>query len=497
MRMKSLSVFILPAVLIGSYAAAQEPSTSYWTGNTREGSSGWGLSSVADNWSGGTVPDANTNILFDNDYLAGDKASSIHTTNGFTCNDYTITSNYSGQQIRMDGTMTINGNFTTQQKSTITFLSNGANDSAAVLNIAQNVIVGVKGDSSGSTSYDLRIGEAVSNQWGGWGGPKNVTIGGDIIMYELGKVSFNVNLKGRTADYSNPDIDVKGLIRFEGNGSINPSMNIINASSKYTNNSTKETFSSEPVEVVLACNGISGNGVISNNSNGSIDNGPSKAILLLRNDSTQFYTGWIQDGQNCTTKIVMNGTGAQYLTSANRDPEKPTQGICFTGGLEIISGTLSMRYDHPINHGDLEMKGGTLQNDTASTAWNVNFTNLIYDGGTITSRWDGSNLDVITLTGAMQKGENFADSDKFLIKISGTDVSSLTDELIIAWDNLTFKTDFTEDDFEATYFEGYEALFDIKDDGLYLSYIAVPEPAAFAAIFGALSLAFCIRLRRK
>ena len=94
-------------------------------------------------------------------------------------------------------------------------------------------------------------------------------------------------------------------------------------------------------------------------------------------------------------------------------------------------------------------------------------------------------------------GNNFADSDKFLIKISGTDVSSLTDELIIAWDNLTFKTDFTEDDFEATYFEGYEAIFNIKDDGLYLSYIAVPEPAAFAAIFGALSLAFCIRLRRK
>ncbi|MFR6033014.1 MAG: hypothetical protein ACLUKN_07385 [Bacilli bacterium] len=31
----------------------------------------------------------------------------------------------------------------------------------------------------------------------------------------LGKVSFNVNLKGRTADYSNPDIDVKGLMRLK------------------------------------------------------------------------------------------------------------------------------------------------------------------------------------------------------------------------------------------------------------------------------------------
>ena len=475
--------------------AQDEYQTVNWTGNTREGTSGWALSSVADNWSGGTFPSASTNVVFDNDYLSGDKVVSIHTTSGFTCNDYTVTSNYTGHQIRVDGTMTINGNLSSLVKATTSLLSNGSNNSAAILNIGKNVIVGVQGDTTGN-AYELKIGESTSNQWGGWGGPKNVTIGGDVILYELGRLNFNVNLKGRTADYSNPDIDIKGLLRLEGNGGTNPNLNIINASFKYTD-SNKNTFSSEPVEVVLACNGISGNGVISNNSNGSIDNGPSKAIILLRNDSTQFYTGWIQDGQNCTTKIVMNGTGAQYLTSVNKDPEKPTQGICFTGGLEMISGTLSMRYDHPINHGDLEMKGGTLQNDSVSTAWNVNFTNLIYDGGTITSRWNGSNIDVITLTGALQKGENFADGDKFLIKISSTDVSNLTDERVIAWDNIANKTDFTEDDFEATYFEGYEALFDIKDDGLYLSYIAVPEPAAFAAIFGLLSLAFCICRRRK
>lgn len=494
--MKKYAYLALSATLLTSLSFSQEEvNTSYWTGNTREGTSGWGLSSVAENWSTGTIPDANTNVVFDNEYLTGEKILSIHTTSGFTCNDYTVTSNYGGHQIRVDGTMTINGNFTSLVKATTSLLSNGSNNSAAVLNIGKNVIVGVQGDTTGS-QYELKIGEATSNQWGGWGGPKNVTIGGDVIMYELGRLNFNVNLKGRTADYSNPDIDIKGVMMFEGDGNNNPQIRVINASTKYAD-SNKNTFSSEPVEVVLACNGISGNGVISNNSNGSIDNGPSKAILLLRNDSTQYFAGWIQDGQNCTTKIVMNGTGAQYLTSGNKDPDQPTHGICFTGGLEMISGTLSMRYDHPINHGDLEMRGGTLQNDPVSTAWNVNFTNLIYDGGTITSRWDGSNLDVITLTGALQKGENFADGDKFLIKISSTDVSNLTDERVIAWDNIANKTDFTEDDFEATYFEGYEALFDIKDDGLYLSYIAVPEPAAFAVMLGALALGLCACRKRK
>ena len=493
--MKKYVYLALSATLLTSLSFSQEEvNTSYWTGNTREGTSGWGLSSVAENWSTGTIPDANTNVVFDNEYLTEEKILSIHTTSGFTCNDYTVTSNYGGHQIRVDGTMTINGNFTTQLQATTSLLSNGSNDSAAVLNIGKNVIVGVDGDTTGN-SYELKIGESTSNQWGGWGGPQNVTIGGDLVMYEKGRVNFNVNLKGRTADYENPDIDIKGVMKFEGDGSNNPQITIINASNPYTSGGNNQY--STPVEVVLACNGISGNGVISNNSNGSLENGASKAILLLRNDSDQSFMGWIQDGQNCTTKIVMNGTATQYLTSANSSSEKPTEGISFTGGVEMISGTLVLRYDNQINHGDLEMKGGTFKNYESSSAKNVNFSNLIYEGGTIVSRWNGSNMDVITLSGGLQKGAGFADGDKFLIEVAATDVSSLTDELVIAWDNAAQKTDFTEDDFEATYFEGYEALFNIKDDGLYLSYIAVPEPAAFAVMLGALALGLCACRKRK
>ena len=493
--MKYKTPFFASIFLMGLPIFAQNAyDTANWLGNTREGTSGWGLSSVAENWSTGTIPDANTNVVFDNEYLTGEKILSIHTTSGFTCNDYTVTSNYGGHQIRVDGTMTINGDFTTQTPGTVTLLSNGSNNSAAILNIGGSVIVGVDGDITSNVSY-LNIGETTSNQWGGWGGPQNVTIGGDLVMYEKGRVNFNVNLKGRTADYENPDIDIKGVMKFEGDGSNNPQIAIINASNPYISGDNKQY--SIPVEVVLACNGISGNGVISNNSNGSLENGASKAILLLRNDSDQSFMGWIQDGQNCTTKIVMNGTATQYLTSGNSSSEKPTEGISFTGGVEMISGTLVLRYDNQINHGDLEMKGGTFKNYESSSAKNVNFSNLIYEGGTIVSRWNGSNMDVITLSGGLQKGAGFADGDKFLIEVAATDVSSLTDELVIAWDNVAQKTDFTEDDFEATYFEGYEALFNIKDDGLYLSYIAVPEPAAFAVMLGALALGLCACRKRK
>ena len=399
--MKKYAYLTLSATLLTSLSFSQEEvNTSYWTGNTKEGTNGWGLTSIEENWSTGTIPDANTNVVFDNEYLTGEKILSIHTTSGFTCNDYTVTSNYGGHQIRVDGTMTINGDFTTQTPGTVTLLSNGSNNSAAILNIGGSVIVGVDGDITSNVSY-LNIGETVSNQWGGWGGPQNVTIGGDLVMYEKGRVNFNVNLKGRTADYENPDIDIKGVMKFEGDGSNNPQIAIINASNPYISGDNKQY--SIPVEVVLACNGISGNGVISNNSNGSLENGASKAILLLRNDSDQSFMGWIQDGQNCTTKIVMNGTATQYLTSGNSGSEKPTEGISFTGGVEMISGTLVLRYDNQINHGDLEMKGGTFKNYESSSAKNVNFSNLIYEGGTIVSRWNGSNMDVITLSGGAAK----------------------------------------------------------------------------------------------
>ena len=115
--------------------------------------------------------------------------------------------------------MTINGDFTTQTPGTVTLLSNGSNNSAAILNIGGSVIVGVDGDITSNVSY-LNIGETTSNQWGGWGGPQNVTIGGDLVMYEKGRVNFNVNLKGRTADYENPDIDIKGVMKFEGDGFV-------------------------------------------------------------------------------------------------------------------------------------------------------------------------------------------------------------------------------------------------------------------------------------
>ena len=73
---------------------------------------------------------------------------------------------------------------------------------------------------------------------------------------------------------------------------------------------------------------------------------------------------------------------------------------------------------------------------------------------------------------------------------------------LLAWDNENKVTDFTSDEFSANSFsvgdKTYNPIFDIRDDGLWVSYVqAVPEPAAIAALFGfAALLMVAVRRRR-
>lgn len=113
----------------------------------------------------------------------------------------------------------------------------------------------------------------------------------------------------------------------------------------------------------------------------------------------------------------------------------------------------------------------------------------------IESRWDGSSLDVINLSGGLKKGDSFGEGDSFLIAISGDLGSMLNFEMkIISWDNLTNATDFSDSDFSL---ENGEASFAIKSDGLYITVTAVPEPSAVCAVFGVLALAFAYLRRRR
>ena len=71
---------------------------------------------------------------------------------------------------------------------------------------------------------------------------------------------------------------------------------------------------------------------------------------------------------------------------------------------------------------------------------------------------------------------------------------------VISWDAENI-TELVANDFAANLYDDgsqmYEALFTVADDGLYVKYVVVPEPAEVALLIGALSLGFAAHIRRR
>ena len=152
-----------------------------------------------------------------------------------------------------------------------------------------------------------------------------------------------------------------------------------------------------------------------------------------------------------------------------------------------------------MNHGDLTLKGGKFGSLLEGNG-SMGFNNLYYSGGTymLGVDYDGGN-DMLKFYGGVYKGEGWIDGvSKFYIEVSGTK-DNLVDNWahIFEWDNTANETDFEASDFYSEDFNEYSAIFKIEDDGLWMMYTEVPEPAAFAAIFGALALALAAAKRRK
>ncbi len=214
---------------------------------------------------------------------------------------------------------------------------------------------------------------------------------------------------------------------------------------------------------------------------------------------------------NSQVKIIMDGTGSQIFNGER---------FWISGGVEVRNGTLQIRmhsnskYESGkdtdgneisgeeirlMNHGDLTLKGGKFGSLLEGNGL-MGFNNLYYSGGTymLGVDYDGGN-DMLKFYGGVYKGEGWIDGvSKFYIEVSGTK-DNLVDNWahIFEWDNTANETDFEASDFYSEDFNEYSAIFKIEDDGLWMMYTEVPEPAAFAAIFGALALALAAAKRRK
>ena len=188
------------------------------------------------------------------------------------------------------------------------------------------------------------------------------------------------------------------------------------------------------------------------------------------------------------------------------------------------------------SHGDLEM-GVAIDGLTSAGAEAVfgsaagddtygsfRFTNVVYASGTIKLRLNSATqMDTLDLTsyakfnssdsswkdvagGTLKFAEGVAEGTQVKFDF-GDNLAWLVDSegdgvKVISWD-VDKKTELVSEDFAANLFEGedglsYMAEFTVGDDGLYVKYVVVPEPAELACLIGFGALAFAaLRRRRK
>ena len=542
------SVFPLFIILAASSLSAEVKNYYFQNASTSNGywteTAGWlvedGDTKVEASQYPNNSDDITANVVFCGDYLKNTSHGDVIVKNDITVNNTTFevgATNASAMGISVyDGiTFTIDGNLvmtlsegSTNMYTTQRIVSSKQADMGTLV-VKGNVYAGVDSTQSVGT---LRLGgikNVINNNWDS--ALKNISIAGDMSAAKSSTIQINaskINMDNSTmnelieASLANPDVVIGGSLSANGYGDSNPNLFLFNLSGGSDSLGGVTTFK--------IAEGITGAWNYMKND-ASKAGTKSLSILLLNNtggystnawmyddnitDATSLSTGVAMTGSGMNSrsqvKVIMDGSGSQIFNGER---------FWISGGVEVRNGTLQIRmhsnskYESGkdtdgneisgeemrlMNHGDLTLKGGKFGSLLEGNG-SMGFNNLYYSGGTymLGVGYDSGN-DMLKFYGGVYKGEGWIDGvSKFYIEVSGTKDNLVeTWAHIFEWDNTAYETDFEASDFYSEDFNEYAAIFKIEDDGLWMMYTSIPEPATCAAIFGALALALAAAQRRK
>ena len=233
--------------------------------------------------------------------------------------------------------------------------------------------------------------------------------------------------------------------------------------------------------------------------------GNVQTLLVINGDFDSEFSGRLHDMgemsslesmQGCNyLSIQKDGSGTQILRGVNY----------YRGTTTVNSGTLYIRADGATRTddgwgiGQIILNGGKFGAIGASgNIGEIRATDLTWSNASriaVDFAADGT-CDLISLTGDFLKASGDA-GGQYTFEFSGSFAAGETEYLIISWESDS-TVDFSEGDFSYEY-SGTANLSDghfvIKDDGLY--FVAVPEPAEYAMIFGMLAIGFAFLKRRR
>ena len=351
------------------------------------------------------------------------------------------------------------------------------------------------GDYACSVAYatvengDIKVGDPVSIY--DVTGVKSLTVTGDINLH--GNVTFKTNVWNEDAmashsEYS-PDILVQGVVRMtQSDGGEKPIWDLLYRTRTISWNNSKPAVPA--IDTFVKIGGLDGSGTISNDSQ-TID--PSTVKLIFTNKEDCDFSGTFTENRSSTIKTVMS----VKMAGENGKKQIIRADSAFTGTVEVESGTLIMHSTSAL--GKLTMTGGGF----GGIEGGVVVSGAEWLGGDIvfhnTETFFGGLADKITVEGTFTKSAE----GKIGVDFSGLDAASLIEEGNNVFDLITanaFEGSFSSDandDFEAKNLLNAIADFAWAGNTLTVTFSQVPEPAAIAAIFGALALGLAAWRRRR
>lgn len=294
------------------------------------------------------------------------------------------------------------------------------------------------------------------------------------------------------AYWSDADIDIKGSVTVEQYAlKIYTS---INSGSKYTKNVYAK------FGALVATNSNARVNVMISNQPQPVEGGILNLMITGNGadyaNSTATFAGSLATQSNGGMHLLMNSGDGGLIQVIQGNAN-------IYDGVTMMSGTLLLNFNNSSNHGDLNMQGGRFGSSVAAGG-TFGFNDIVYKGGTISLVMESATaFDTLTLAGTIRFADDAAAGAKVTFDF-GSDLMWLVDssangglgEKIISFSS---PTSLSDGDFAANFYENsgdtYMADFTVLDDGLYVKYVAVPEPAEIAAVIGALALAFAARRR--
>ena len=391
------------------------------------------------------------------------------------------------------------------------WLNGSDNANAGNLNITGTWTISTQMSGSVNGNYGVSAGKIVINKGAGYADGQYVGFGTDCYSAPGNEGFSFLKVAG--------DIDVNGAVRMSTNfkGSIDaPSMvvggvvnmNAVDGAQPTWDFQFQGAAADGLANRYFQVGGINGGGTLQANTTHQGNRSVGYLVLTNKAGTSSEFIGTLRQGDRYVNKdasmnIIMKGEGTQILRAVAGNEDTDTVKDNWYGTLTVEKGRFLYNADSKTQYA-LELKGGSFGIVGANAGEDVGSTaveSFNWDSGTlIVNNAGASSMSVLHVKGDLALGAASGLAIRFEGGLGEGDIVSLDDFLVFegftaAADKAAMEGALSGG--EMSVFVGDQQHGYSYDSATGLTILgAIPEPAAIAAIFGALALGLALYRRR-